>query len=62
MASKDDLVPCVQSEPFNSLVASKDTASIRLEAGHIGLAMGSKAQKELWPKAVAWLAERSDRD
>jgi polyhydroxyalkanoate synthase len=61
MATEDDLVPCAQSEPFNDLVGSRDRKSLKLAAGHIGLAVGSRAQRELWPKAVEWLAERSDR-
>jgi polyhydroxyalkanoate synthase len=61
MASKDDLVPCAQSEPFNDLVGSKDKQVMKLAAGHIGLAMGSRAQRELWPAACDWLAERSSR-
>lgn len=59
MATRDDLVPCAQSEPFNDLVGSRDRKTIKFPAGHIGLAVGSRAQKELWPKACAWLAERS---
>lgn len=59
MATDDDLVPCAQSEPFNDLVGSSDRKTIKFRAGHIGLAMGSRAQKELWPQAVEWLAARS---
>jgi len=59
-ASQDHLVPCGQSLPFNDLVGSKDRKAITFPAGHIGLAVGSKAQRELWPKAREWLAERSD--
>ncbi len=59
MATKDDLVPCAQSEPFNDLVGSSDRRTIKIAAGHIGLAVGSKAQRELWPAAARWLAERS---
>jgi len=59
MASKDDLVPCAQSEPFNDLVGSTDRKSLKLEAGHIGLAVGSRAQRELWPQACKWLSHRS---
>ncbi|MDB6020871.1 MAG: Poly(R)-hydroxyalkanoic acid synthase, class PhaC subunit [Pedosphaera sp.] len=59
MAQNDDLVPCAQSAPFNDLVGSKDRKSIVVPAGHIGLAVGSKAQKEAWPEACRWLAERS---
>lgn len=60
MASKDDLVPCAQSLPFNNLVGSTDKKAIEFPAGHIGLAVGSKAQRELWPQAVEWLAQCSD--
>lgn len=59
VASNDDLVPCAQSLPFNDLVGSTDRKSMTLSAGHIGLAIGSKAQRELWPQACEWLAERS---
>jgi len=59
MASNDDLVPCAQSMPFNDLVSSKDRQSILCPAGHIGLAVGSKAQREVWPQACEWLAKRS---
>jgi polyhydroxyalkanoate synthase subunit PhaC len=59
LASQDTLVPPSQSAPFVDLVGSEDTKTIELATGHIGLAMGSAAQRELWPQAVAWLAERS---
>jgi poly(3-hydroxyalkanoate) synthetase len=29
-------------------------------SGHIGLAIGGQAQRELWPRACDWLAERTD--
>jgi polyhydroxyalkanoate synthase len=61
MASRDDLVPCAQSEPFNDLVGSKDRRMMKLPAGHIGLAVGSRAQRELWPAACEWLAQRSEK-
>jgi len=59
MASQDDLLPPAQSEPFNDLVGSADRQAIKLATGHIGLAVSSAAQRELWPQAVAWLSERS---
>jgi polyhydroxyalkanoate synthase subunit PhaC len=59
MAKADDLVPCAQSMPFNDLVSSKDRQSILFPAGHIGLAVGSKAQREVWPQACEWLVKRS---
>ncbi len=59
MATKDDLVPCSQSEPFTDLVGSTDRKTVRFSAGHIGLAVGSRAQRELWPQVCDWLAERT---
>ena len=59
MASKDDLVPCSQSRSFNDLVGSSDRKTIEFPAGHIGLAVGSRAQQDLWPQACDWLASRS---
>jgi polyhydroxyalkanoate synthase len=61
MAAKDDLVPACQSLPFNDLVGSTDRKTVQFPAGHIGMAVGSKAQRELWPMAVQWLTERSDK-
>src|SRR5262252_2655254 len=61
MAGKDDLVPCSQGMSFNDLVGSKDRKAILLDgSGHIGLAIGGRAQKEVWPQACDWLAKRSD--
>jgi len=60
MARRDDLVPCSQSAPFNDLVSSTDRRTIEFPAGHIGLAVGSKAQTDLWPEVCEWLAARSD--
>ena len=59
MATRDDLVPCCQSLPFNDLVGSSDRATLQCNTGHIGLAVGSKAQKELWPQTCDWLGSRS---
>ncbi len=61
MAGNDDLVPCSQGTPFTDLVGSRDRKTMLLNgSGHIGLAIGSRAQKEIWPQACAWLAERTD--
>jgi polyhydroxyalkanoate synthase len=63
MAENDDLVPRSQSAPFNDLVGSRDRKTLELQgSGHIGLAIGSRAQKEVWPQACRWLAERSPKD
>jgi polyhydroxyalkanoate synthase subunit PhaC len=61
MADKDDLVPCSQGAPFNDLVGSSDRKSLVLRgSGHIGLAIGSRAQKEIWPVACDWLAQHTN--
>lgn len=60
MAGKDDLVPCAQGTPFTDLVGSSDRKTILLEgSGHIGLAIGGRAQKEVWPQACQWLEART---
>jgi polyhydroxyalkanoate synthase len=60
MAGADDLVPCSQGTPFTDLVASVDRKTLLLQgSGHIGLAIGSRAQKEIWPQACDWLSKRS---
>ncbi|HSU56478.1 MAG TPA: class III poly(R)-hydroxyalkanoic acid synthase subunit PhaC [Candidatus Dormibacteraeota bacterium] len=60
MADSDDLVPCSQGMPFTDLVGSKDRKTLLLQgSGHIGLAIGSRAQREVWPAACEWLVKRS---
>jgi polyhydroxyalkanoate synthase len=62
MAGSDDLVPCCQGMPFNDLVGSSDRKAILLEgSGHIGLAIGGRAQKEVWPQVSDWLGRRSEK-
>lgn len=58
-ATADHLVPPVQTEGLLPHVGSTDTKAARLNAGHIGLAVSSKAHKQFWPEATGWLAERS---
>jgi polyhydroxyalkanoate synthase len=60
MASSDHLVPCSQTEPLNDLVSSTDKEKIIWPAGHIGLAVSTRAQKELWPRAIDWLLQHTD--
>jgi polyhydroxyalkanoate synthase subunit PhaC len=60
MASNDYLVPPAQSLPFNDLVGSSDREQILFPSGHVGMAVGGRTHRELWPKAVEWLRERTD--
>ena len=50
-----------QSTPLKNVVSSTDYTERAVKAGHIGLSVGSRAHKEMWPGVCAWLAERSDR-
>jgi polyhydroxyalkanoate synthase len=59
VAVSDHLVPKELSLPLNDHVGSTDKESVVFPAGHIGLAVGSKANRELWPKVADWLAKRS---
>lgn len=60
MASQDHLVPPGQSLTFNDAVGSTDRKAITFPAGHIGMAVGSRAHRDLWPKVCDWLEERSE--
>lgn len=59
VAQNDHLVPPAQSLPFNAAVSSADRKTINFPAGHIGMAVGSRAHRDLWPKVCDWLQERS---
>ncbi|MHC5110330.1 MAG: class III poly(R)-hydroxyalkanoic acid synthase subunit PhaC [Planctomycetota bacterium] len=58
VAENDHLVPCGLSSPLNDVVSSKDKTLVRFPAGHIGMAVGSKANREMWPEVANWLSER----
>lgn len=60
-AAQDHLVPCGQSLSLKNVIRSTDYEAITFPAGHIGLAVGSRAHRDLWPKAVEWLVQRSTR-
>jgi polyhydroxyalkanoate synthase len=58
-ALQDHLVPPAATEGILPHVRSTDAKAMSLDAGHVGLAVGTKAHKTLWPEATRWLAERS---
>jgi polyhydroxyalkanoate synthase len=58
-ARADHLVPPSQTEGIAPYVGSKDIKSMTLDAGHIGLAVSTKAHKKFWPDATRWIADRS---
>ena len=58
-AKNDHLVPPPSTEGILPHVKSRDVKSMTIDAGHVGLVVGSKVQKTVWPEATRWLAHRS---
>jgi polyhydroxyalkanoate synthase len=58
-AENDHLVVPSSTENLRQHVGSRDVEAMRIDAGHVGLVVGGKAQRTLWPQAVRWLGERS---
>ena len=59
MASSDHLVAPASTEGIRPHVGSRDVESVVIDAGHVGLVVGGKAQRGLWPRATRWMADRS---
>jgi polyhydroxyalkanoate synthase len=58
-ADFDHLVPPTSTLGITPYVKSNDVKSMSINAGHIGLAVSSKAHRQFWPEAVEWISERS---
>jgi polyhydroxyalkanoate synthase subunit PhaC len=58
-AKNDHLVSPASTVGILPHLASQDVESIVIDAGHVGLVVGGKAQQGLWPQATRWLADRS---
>ncbi|QDV84504.1 Poly-beta-hydroxybutyrate polymerase [Stieleria magnilauensis] len=61
VAQRDHLVPPESTLAIKERVSSQDVTSLSIEAGHIGLAVGSQAQRNLWPLAAEWIASHSTK-
>lgn len=59
VAAHDHLVPPTATMSLLQYVSSSDVRSITVDSGHVGLVVGSKAHQELWPAALAWIADRT---
>lgn len=59
VADYDHLVPPSQTLSIQDYVSSQDVQQMSINAGHIGLAVSSKAHKQLWPDAAMWIADHS---
>jgi polyhydroxyalkanoate synthase len=59
VATDDHLVPPNSTLAIEHYVSSKFVQHMSINAGHIGLAVSSKAHKQLWPDAAMWIADHS---
>jgi len=48
----------LSSLPLIDFVGSEDKRNLTFPAGHIGMIVSGKAQKQFWPQVGAWLAAR----
>ena len=58
-ADKDHLVPPSSTLALAKVVASRDISYLSVDCGHVGLAVGRRAHRDLWPSACEWLAAHS---
>jgi polyhydroxyalkanoate synthase len=58
-ATHDHLVPPGSTTNLTAHVGSTDVAVKQIDAGHVGLVVGAGAQRDFWPAATQWLADRS---
>jgi polyhydroxyalkanoate synthase len=58
-ASSDHLVPPQSTLAIQEHGNSTELTSLSVDAGHIGLAVSSKAHRKLWPVAAKWIADHS---
>ncbi len=58
-AEHDHLVRPESTFALADAVASTDVEKMSIQAGHVGLAVSSKAQQKFWPAAAQWIAKRS---
>ncbi len=59
VAEHDHLVPPNSTLAIGHYVSSKFIQNMAINAGHIGLAVSSKAHNQLWPDAAMWIADHS---
>jgi polyhydroxyalkanoate synthase len=60
-APNDHLVPPSSTEGIRASVGSPGVESMAIDAGHVGLVVGGKAHKTVWPAATRWLAGQSTK-
>jgi polyhydroxyalkanoate synthase len=59
VAEHDHLVAPASTYGIEPHVRSSDVKKMMIHAGHVGLAVSSKAHRQFWPEATQWVAEHS---
>lgn len=59
VAEQDHLVPPGSTLAIEKCVRSSEVETMSIRAGHIGLAVGSKSHRDLWPEVGRWIGEHS---
>ncbi|MBF0124423.1 MAG: class III poly(R)-hydroxyalkanoic acid synthase subunit PhaC [Magnetococcales bacterium] len=58
-ATEDHLVPPDSSKALRRFVTDRDYTELAFKGGHIGIYVGSRAQKEVPPSIARWLREKN---
>jgi class III poly(R)-hydroxyalkanoic acid synthase PhaC subunit len=59
VAENDDLVAPESSKALNNaLTKSYDKSLMEFKSGHVGLMIGKRAHKEIWPKVREWIISK----
>lgn len=58
VAARDDLVSAESTLAVKDHVASKDTSSMEIPGGHVGLCISTAAHEKLWPDVARWFLSR----
>ena len=56
---RDHIAPPESTEALLEHVSSKEKDSISCNTGHVGLSVGGRSHREVWPKVASWLKKRS---
>jgi len=54
----DYLAPPASSKPLAEAVGSKDTKTLEVDTGHVGIFVGSRSYKTICPRIVEWIRTR----
>lgn len=58
VAKRDTICPEGAARGLNEACGSRDEQVLRVPGGHVGAVVGSRAVREMYPRACAWLLER----